>query len=62
MIGYVRGTVTGIFAGSCFVDVHGVGYRVYVPNGTRDMLVEGEEVQLRGLYIGQSRKPFELAA
>ena len=23
---------------------------------------EGEEVQLRGLYIGQSRKPFELAA
>lgn len=46
MIGYVRGTVTGIFAGSCFVDVHGVGYRVYVPNGTRDTLVEGEEVQL----------------
>ena len=28
MIGYVRGTVTGIFAGSCFVDVHGVGYRL----------------------------------
>ena len=46
MIGYVRGVVTHIFKDACYVDVHGVGYRVYVPTTTRQLLVEGEESTL----------------
>lgn len=46
MIGYVRGIVTHLFKDSCYVDVHGVGYRVYVPVTTRQNLVEGKEMQL----------------
>ena len=46
MIGYVRGIVTHLFKESCYVDVHGVGYRVYVPTTTRQLLVEGEESTL----------------
>ncbi|SUP42070.1 Holliday junction branch migration protein RuvA [Veillonella criceti] len=46
MIGFVRGIVSHIFAGSCFVDVHGVGYRLYISGSTRDSLVEGTEVLL----------------
>ena len=40
MIGYVRGIVTHLFKESCYVDVHGVGYRVYVPTTTRQQLIE----------------------
>ena len=43
MIGYVRGIVTHLFKESCYVDVHGVGYRVYVPTTTRQQLIEGHE-------------------
>lgn len=46
MIGYVRGIVTHLFKESCYVDVHGVGYRVYVPTTTRQQLIEGQEVTL----------------
>ncbi len=46
MIGYVRGVVTYLFNDCCYVDVHGVGYRVYVPVTTRANLIEGEEVTL----------------
>ena len=46
MIGYVRGIVTHLFKDACYVDVHGVGYRVYVPTTTRQLLVEGEESTL----------------
>lgn len=46
MIGFVRGIVSHIFAGSCFIDVHGVGYRLYISGSTRDALVEGTEVLL----------------
>lgn len=46
MIGYVRGVVTHLFKESCYVDVHGVGYRVYVPTTTRQQLIEGQEVTL----------------
>ena len=42
MIGYVRGIVTHLFKESCYVDVHGVGYRVYVPTTTRQQLIEGD--------------------
>lgn len=46
MIGYVRGVVTHLFKDACYVDVHGVGYRVYVPTTTRQLLMEGEESTL----------------
>ena len=46
MIGYVKGVITHLFGDSCYVDVHGVGYRVYVAASTRDALSEGEEVTL----------------
>lgn len=46
MIGYVRGIVTHLFKESCYVDVHGVGYRVYVPTTIRQQLIEGQEVTL----------------
>lgn len=46
MIGYVRGIVTHLFKESCYVDVHGVGYRVYVSTTTRQQLIEGQEVTL----------------
>ena len=46
MIGYVRGIVTHLFKESCYVDVHGVGYRVYVPTTTRQQLIEGKEATL----------------
>ena len=43
MIGYVRGIVTHLFKDACYIDVHGVGYRVYVPVTTRQQLIEGNE-------------------
>lgn len=46
MIGYVKGIVTHIFRDSCFVDVHGVGYRVSVPASTMDKLSMNREVTL----------------
>ena len=46
MIGYVRGIVTHLFKESCYVDVYGVGYRVYVPTTTRQQLIEGQEATL----------------
>ena len=46
MIGYVRGIVTHLFKESCYVGVHGVGYRVYVPTTTRQQLIEGQEATL----------------
>ena len=46
MIGYVRGIVTHLFKESCYVDVHGVGYRVYVQTTTRQQLIEGQEATL----------------
>lgn len=46
MIGYVRGTVTHIFLDCCYVDVSGVGYRVYVPTSVQAKLQEGKETCL----------------
>ena len=46
MIGYVKGIVTHIFRDSCFVDVHGVGYRVSIPASTMDKLVLNREITL----------------
>lgn len=46
MIGYVRGRVTHLFNDACYVDVHGVGYRVHIPVTTRQTLSEGLETTL----------------
>ena len=43
MIGYVKGIVTHMFTDSCFVDVQGVGYRVYIPASTLEKLSMGKE-------------------
>jgi Holliday junction DNA helicase RuvA len=43
MIAYVKGIVTHLFVDSCYVDVGGVGYRVYIPGSTRENLVTGRE-------------------
>lgn len=46
MIGYVKGIVSHIFSNSCFIDVHGVGYRTYAPASTLDTLSVGREALL----------------
>ncbi len=46
MIGYVKGVVTHLFTDYCFVDVQGVGYRVFVPNSTRQKLALGQSATL----------------
>lgn len=46
MIGYIKGQVSHLFSDFCFVDVQGVGYRVFVPNSTRQKLATGMTVVL----------------
>ncbi|MDF2500200.1 MAG: Holliday junction ATP-dependent helicase ruvA [Anaerosporomusa subterranea] len=46
MIGYVRGKISHLFPDSCFVDVNGVGYRVFIPQSTRQNLSKGAETTL----------------
>ncbi|SDE60388.1 Holliday junction branch migration protein RuvA [Sporomusa acidovorans] len=46
MIGYVKGVVTHLFTDYCFIDVQGVGYRVFIPNSTRQKLVIGQQAIL----------------
>jgi Holliday junction DNA helicase RuvA len=46
MIGYVRGKISHLFPDSCFVDVNGVGYRVFIPQSTRQNLAKGMETTL----------------
>lgn len=46
MIGYLKGTVTHLFADYCFIDVQGVGYRVFIPASTRQELASGAAVTL----------------
>lgn len=46
MIGYVRGVVTHLFEDACFVDVQGVGYRIYIPASTIQEITVGKEIQL----------------
>ena len=46
MIGYLKGTVTHLYNEHCFLDVQGVGYRVYVPASTRQQLATGAAVTL----------------
>ena len=46
MIGFLRGKVAHIFSDGCFLDVHDVGYRVFISHQTRTHLSVGEEVML----------------
>jgi Holliday junction DNA helicase RuvA len=46
MIGYVRGTISHIMIDTCFVDVQGVGYRVFIASSTRQKLVLNKEFTL----------------
>ena len=46
MIGFLRGKVAYTFPDYCFLDVHDVGYRVFVSHQTRNRLSVGEEVVL----------------
>ena len=46
MIGYLRGTVEQLLSETCYLDVRGVGYRVYIPASTRDKLQSGVETKL----------------
>lgn len=46
MIGYLKGVISHIFVNSCFINVHGVGYRTYAPASTLDTLCVGQEAML----------------
>ena len=46
MIGFLRGIVDQLQPEICFLDVQGVGYRVFVPASTRDKLACGADVKL----------------
>lgn len=46
MIGYLKGVISHIFVNSCFIDVHGVGYRTYAPASTLDTLCVGQDAML----------------
>lgn len=46
MIGYVKGTITHLFTDYCFLDVQGIGYRVFIPNSTRQKLTVSQPATL----------------
>ena len=41
MIGYVRGIVSHLLVDHCFIDVQGIGYRVFIASSTRQKLSVG---------------------
>lgn len=46
MIGFLRGKVSHLMIDQCFIDVQGVGYRVYISGSTRNKLHLQQEVTL----------------
>ncbi len=46
MIGYLRGKVIFLYTDYVLLDVHGVGYRVFIANSTRQKLRLHEEISL----------------
>lgn len=46
MIGYLHGRVIALYTDYCLLDVHGVGYRVFLANSTRAKLRLKEEANL----------------
>lgn len=46
MIGYLKGLIDQLQAETCFIDVRGVGYRLFLPASTREKLAVGMEAKL----------------
>lgn len=46
MIGYLQGKITFIASDCCFIDVHGVGYRVFISTNTRAQLRLNVDIKL----------------
>lgn len=46
MIGYVRGAVSHMVTDHCFIDVQGIGYRVFITAATRQKLTVGKAATL----------------
>lgn len=46
MIGYLRGMIDQLFSDTCYIDVQGIGYRVFLPASTREKLSVGLAVKL----------------
>lgn len=46
MIGYLKGKITHLFKDCCFLDVNGVGYRLFVSASTRQHLIKDTEIVL----------------
>ncbi len=45
MIGYLHGKITYVFADYCILDVGGVGYRVFVPASTGNLIKKGDNAE-----------------
>ncbi len=46
MIGYVRGTVSHLAVDHCFIDVQGIGYRIFIAQSTRQKISIGAVISL----------------
>ena len=46
MIAYLRGEIKFLFDDACIIDVHGVGYKVFVDAGTRQLLNVDTDAEL----------------
>ena len=46
LIGYLSGTVKFVFEDNCILDVHGVGYRVFIDSSTRESITINNEIAL----------------
>ncbi|SFL82107.1 Holliday junction branch migration protein RuvA [Pelosinus propionicus] len=46
MIGYVRGTVSHLAVDHCFIDVQGIGYRIFIAQSTRQKITIDAVVSL----------------
>lgn len=46
MIGYIRGKITGLYEGFCFIETGGIGYQVYISDRDRNAMHTGEETRL----------------
>ena len=45
MIAYLRGIIKFIFEDNCIIDVHGVGYKVFIDSRTRENINAGQEIE-----------------
>ena len=57
MIGFLKGKATHITSDYCLLDVHDVGYRVFISNQTRAHISPNAEVMLTFIQMYE-RTPF----